>query len=445
MEDVIIVGGGIIGCLVAYYCSRYQCNVLVLEKGNDVANEQTLRNCSVLHLEENRSQGTYLSAKGLRMAEQLCRDLKVDYQKIDSLLVACNDEEVCALKEMFQQHQNQFRWLDKAACLARNPHFSEQVQAALLSEERAIIEPWKVAIAAMEEAMGNGIKLACNQEVVDIEKRDGFFYVRTKDHEYRSRMVINCAGNQAYEISKMVIGEPDFSFELVQEQYAYLLPHFDVGRLDMIQRVNHRLQVVPTIRGGLMIGPLDQDSKQELLLLLKRWDWAELHFCFTARQARSTRPYILEQSVVEDFIQVAGFYKSGITCACAIASELVEELIQERFHFMKQNVMCHRQKNVVLSRCDVEQRQRYVVNNPRYGNIVCECGMVSEQEIIDCIKRKCGARSIMGVMKRVNAGCGLCRGADCHVKLIQILSEVLQLDFDEVAFDQEKGAIHERG
>lgn len=36
-------------------------------------------------------------------------------------------------------------------------------------------------------------------------------------------------------------------------------------------------------------------------------------------------------------------------------------------------------------------------------------------------------------------------GADCHVKLIQILSEVLQLDFDEVAFDQEKGAIHERG
>ena len=71
MEDVIIVGGGIIGCLVAYYCSRYQCNVLVLEKGNDVANEQTLRNCSVLHLEENRSQGTYLSAKGLRMARTL--------------------------------------------------------------------------------------------------------------------------------------------------------------------------------------------------------------------------------------------------------------------------------------------------------------------------------------------------------------------------------------
>ena len=52
--------------------------------------------------------------------------------------------------------------------------------------------------------MGNGIKLACNQEVVDIEKRDGFFYVRErKIMSISSRMVINCAGNQAYEISKI--------------------------------------------------------------------------------------------------------------------------------------------------------------------------------------------------------------------------------------------------
>ena len=44
MEDIIIIGGGIIGSLIAYNCSKYDCNVLLIEKDNDIANKTTMAN-----------------------------------------------------------------------------------------------------------------------------------------------------------------------------------------------------------------------------------------------------------------------------------------------------------------------------------------------------------------------------------------------------------------
>ena len=37
MADVIVIGAGITGCVTARELSRYRADVLVLEKGNDVA------------------------------------------------------------------------------------------------------------------------------------------------------------------------------------------------------------------------------------------------------------------------------------------------------------------------------------------------------------------------------------------------------------------------
>ena len=34
--DICIIGAGIIGCAIARELSRYNCSILLLEKGNDV-------------------------------------------------------------------------------------------------------------------------------------------------------------------------------------------------------------------------------------------------------------------------------------------------------------------------------------------------------------------------------------------------------------------------
>ena len=48
-----------------------------------------------------------------------------------------------------------------------------------------------------------------------------------------------------------------------------------------------------------------------------------------------------------------------------------------------------------------EERDAMIRENPLYAKIICRCESISEGEIIDCIHRNCGARSVKGVKKRV--------------------------------------------
>ena len=47
--DVIIIGGGVIGCSIARYLSRFKVNALLIEKHFDVAEETSSANSAIVH------------------------------------------------------------------------------------------------------------------------------------------------------------------------------------------------------------------------------------------------------------------------------------------------------------------------------------------------------------------------------------------------------------
>ena len=47
--DVLILGGGIIGCAVAYELSKYNINIALIEKDYAVANDISLVNTAVVY------------------------------------------------------------------------------------------------------------------------------------------------------------------------------------------------------------------------------------------------------------------------------------------------------------------------------------------------------------------------------------------------------------
>ena len=85
MRDVVIIGAGICGSALARELSKFQLDVLVLEKENDVSFGSTKANSGIAHGGYDPEPGT-LTAKynvlGNRMMEQLCKDLSVPYKKI---------------------------------------------------------------------------------------------------------------------------------------------------------------------------------------------------------------------------------------------------------------------------------------------------------------------------------------------------------------------------
>ena len=103
MFDVLIIGAGITGCFIARELSKYNLNVLVVEKNNDVGNETTSANSAIVHSGYDPLPGSLkakLNVEGNAMFDKVCEELDVSFKRIGSITVALDEKEVEILKSL---------------------------------------------------------------------------------------------------------------------------------------------------------------------------------------------------------------------------------------------------------------------------------------------------------------------------------------------------------
>ena len=103
MQDVIIIGCGIVGAAAAFELAKYQVRVTVLEKENDVANGTTKANSAILHAGYDPLPGSLmarLNVRGVALAKELCQKLDVPYRACGSLVLAFSPEECATLETL---------------------------------------------------------------------------------------------------------------------------------------------------------------------------------------------------------------------------------------------------------------------------------------------------------------------------------------------------------
>jgi len=99
--DMVIIGGGVVGCAIARELSKYKVNVAVLEKEDDVGWGISCRNSGVVHAGFNNKPGTLMArlcVEGNKSFKELCKQLDVPYKKIGKLVVAKKKEEMKGFK-----------------------------------------------------------------------------------------------------------------------------------------------------------------------------------------------------------------------------------------------------------------------------------------------------------------------------------------------------------
>ena len=101
--DVIIIGGGVVGCGTARELMRRKAKVLLLEKTNDICNGQSKANTAIIHGGYDAKPGT-LKAKfnvlGNAMFDQLHEELDVPVQWNTSLVVSFSEEGHASLEKL---------------------------------------------------------------------------------------------------------------------------------------------------------------------------------------------------------------------------------------------------------------------------------------------------------------------------------------------------------
>ena len=470
MYDVLIIGAGVTGASVARELSRYNLKIGIIEKENDVANATTKANSAIVHAGYDPKPGSWkakLNVEGTAMFDKLCEELDVPFKKNGSLVVAFSEEEMKTLEELYenglQNGVQNMHILNAEQTKELEPNLNEEINGSLYAKDAGIICPFILTVALTENAMENGADLMLNQEVVDIQKENSNFKVKTTDQEFESKYVINCAGVFAEEIYSMVT---ETDFEIIPRKGQYFVLDKEAGDLvntvvfQCPTKMGKGVLISPTVHGNLLVGPDSQDieDKQDIDTSKDRLDFvreaakktcAEIPFHLSinnfagVRATPDTGDFIIgESDKVKGFINVAGIESPGLSAAPAIG-KCIREIVEELHGGLKinDNFNPKRKKMVRFEELTPSERAEIVAQNPDYGRIVCRCELVTEAEIVDAIQRKAGANSIDALKRRVRTGMGRCQGGFCSPRVMEILSRELNIDMCEVVKDSPNSRI----
>nr|MDO8117297.1 FAD-dependent oxidoreductase [Candidatus Sigynarchaeota archaeon] len=89
--DFAVIGAGVTGAAIARELSRYQANVIVIEKLSDVATETSKANSGIIHAgydAPDNSLKAKMNVAGNPLFDQVCKELFIPFKRIGSLVVA---------------------------------------------------------------------------------------------------------------------------------------------------------------------------------------------------------------------------------------------------------------------------------------------------------------------------------------------------------------------
>jgi glycerol-3-phosphate dehydrogenase len=224
--QVAIIGGGVIGSAISRELSKYKLDIVVFEKGSDVASGSSKANSGVIHSGIN-SPPSSLKAKhcveGNKMFGNLAKDLGFSLKWTGKWVIAKNEEEVRELerlKEVGTANRVQDLEIREVSKIKkREPNIS--CSAALWVPTAGIISPYEFTIALAENAVENNTKFLLETRVTGIKKHHNGFLIKTDKGNFRSEIVVNAAGINCKEIVTMV-EEPDFRIYPCRGEYLVL-------------------------------------------------------------------------------------------------------------------------------------------------------------------------------------------------------------------------------
>ncbi|MBQ7097192.1 MAG: FAD-dependent oxidoreductase, partial [Clostridia bacterium] len=217
--DVVVIGAGVVGAMITRELSKYNLNLMLVEKCGDVAMGATKANSAIVHAGFDAETGSLkakLNVQGASLMAYYCNKLSVPYKNIGSLVVAYNWDDMKTLEALFERGFNNgvpnMEIISQERLRMMEPYISEDAIGALWAPTAGIVSPYELTIAAVENAILNGARVKRNSGVFDIEYKNDLFYLSTASGVIKAKYVINCAGVFADKIANMI---GDTSFKLI--------------------------------------------------------------------------------------------------------------------------------------------------------------------------------------------------------------------------------------
>jgi glycerol-3-phosphate dehydrogenase len=460
---VAIVGGGVIGSAIAWELSRYKINVVVFERGSDVASGTSKANSGVIHSGINsspRSLKAHFCVEGNKMFQSLSERLGFSLKWIGKYVIAKNEGEIKELERLRQVGmQNGVSGLQIIdASDMKEPYVS--CQSALWVPTAGIILPYDFTIVLAENAAINDVTFFLETKVTGIKKQGDHFVIETNKGTYQSDILVNAAGLHCREIVSM-LETPDFQVYPCRGEYLVLDKNYSHLATSMIYPIPVKelgvlgVHITPTIEGNILLGPSaefidDEDDRrttketmknllreaQEIIPSLPKNGVINAYSGIRCKLASPEKggwaDYRIEESKhIACMINLLGIESPGLTAAPAIAKE-VTRMISQKIDLEEKEKMKTMKKKKRFIDLSKKEQSNLIKQDPRWGRIICRCEYITEAEVVEALSNPLGAQALSSVKYRCRAGMGRCQGGFCTQHIIRIMEHESNKDIQDM-------------
>ncbi|MGG5210177.1 NAD(P)/FAD-dependent oxidoreductase [Chryseobacterium sp. MIQD13] len=344
--DVLIIGGGITGSLIAHQMIKDGYKTILIDK-RELCNGSTSATTSMLQYEIDvplfeltekiGKKGALESYKACSDAidtlEKLSKLIKSEagFKRKKSLYFASKKKDVAWLKEEYKARKNagfEVKWLE--ADQIKEQFGFENTYGGIVSRQGASIDAFKFAHELFEHNVKKGLKIFDKTEMKKVEYHKGFNLVTTKSgFQIKAEKVIYCIG---YE-SKNLLKE---NFVNLKSTYA-IVSEIDNDKFRNISSTlvwntdDPYIYMRTTDDGRLLIGGGDEDfydagkrdallnkKEKEILKSLKKIKpdchfYTDFVWAGTFGETQDGLPYIGVHKKFKNSYFVLGFGGNGIT------------------------------------------------------------------------------------------------------------------------------------
>ena len=475
--DIIIIGGGVVGCMTARFLSRYKLSILLIEKEIDIGSVTSAANTALVHPGYDPVSGSLkakMNVAAVPLWLNLSEELNFAYERCGDFVVAIGQEELPQLDELVERGKRNgvtgMSIVSGDEMRKREPLINPAVSGALFAETGAMCDPFGVTLAAAENAVMNGVTILRDTAFEDfIIQNKRIVGVKTNRGAFGCRWAINAAGLFSDVVMHKAGVRPEFKITPRKGEYLILdRADFELQSVyfPVPTEISKGIMATNSVHGNTILGPTahDQDDKedktnsesglQEVLeggrKLIPCVDPRHVIAVFAGLRAAGNAPcetpgvdyghdFIVEiPATIQGLVNLGGIESPGLSSSPAIALRVIDllkdagEKLVEKSDWNPIRPARPRFRHMTHA-----QRQAVIEKDERYGRVVCRCENVTEGEIVAEIHSLVPATTYDAIKRRTWLGTGRCQGGFDLPRVTHILAR--ELGISETAISKKGG------
>ncbi|HNX50105.1 MAG TPA: L-2-hydroxyglutarate oxidase [Thermoanaerobaculaceae bacterium] len=228
--DVVVIGGGIVGCATAMALTQHhRLSLAVLEAEDHLAAHQTGNNSGVIHSGLYYKPGSLKATNCTRGREALyrfCAERGIAHDRCGKVVVALSSEEIPRLDELERRGRanglDEIRRLTPEQIREHEPHCAGI--EGLWVPYTGIVDYTAVTEAYARIVQERGGEILTGARVRGLARDGSAFVLETTRGPVRCRNLINCAGLQSDRVAKLCGVAPGLQIVPFRGEYYEIVP-----------------------------------------------------------------------------------------------------------------------------------------------------------------------------------------------------------------------------